>query len=55
MTRDASHMAAYALGSLAGEEQRALEAELVASEELRLEVAVVREALAALPLASPPG
>jgi hypothetical protein len=52
--RDASLFAEYALGHLGGAEQRALEAELAESDELRRCVAAVREALAALPLASTP-
>jgi hypothetical protein len=51
--RDASHFAEYALGHLADAEQRAFEAELAESDELRRAVDAVREALAALPLASP--
>ena len=52
--RDASRFEEYALGTLAEAEQRALEAELAESDELWRSVAVVREALAALPLASAP-
>jgi anti-sigma factor ChrR (cupin superfamily) len=50
--RDASHFAEYALGTLAEAEQRAFEAELAESDELRRAVAAVREVLAALPFAS---
>ena len=52
--RDANRFAEYALGNLAKAEQRELEAELAESDELRQEVAAVREALAAIPLASAP-
>jgi len=52
--RDASCIAEYALGGLAAAEQRALEAELAASDELRRETAAVRDALAALPAAIAP-
>ena len=51
---DASRFAEYALGNVAEAEQRALEAELAESDELRRSVAAVREALAALPLAIAP-
>jgi anti-sigma factor ChrR (cupin superfamily) len=52
--RDASRIAEYALGSLAEAEQRALEAEIAASDELKREAAAVLEALAALPLGIAP-
>lgn len=47
---DASRIVEYALGNLAEAEHRALESELAASDELKREVAIVHEALAALPL-----
>jgi len=50
----ASRLAEYALGNLAEAERRALESELAESDELRQEVAAVREALAAMALASAP-
>jgi hypothetical protein len=52
--RDASRIAEYALGNLPEAELRALEWELAASDDLRREAAAVREALAALHVASAP-
>jgi hypothetical protein len=52
--RDASRIAEYALGNLPDAELRALEEELAASDELRCEAMAVREALAALHVASAP-
>ena len=49
--REALRFAEYALGNLAEDEQRAFEAELAESDELRQEVAAVREALAAMAIA----
>jgi anti-sigma factor ChrR (cupin superfamily) len=54
MTRDASRFAEYALGNLAEGEQREFEAELAESDELRRELAAVREALASLPFLRAP-
>jgi hypothetical protein len=52
--RDPSRITEYALGNLAVHELRALEQELAASGELRREAAAVRDALAALPVATTP-